>query len=127
MRKLVFTAAIFMIAFAFQNCSESDDVHHEADGHIKVTVTMHDEVNDVHNPVTGATVQMWYNKSSSAGAADYTGTTDATGLAEFEELEAGIYFITGSAMDDENVEHTGSQLAEVSEANHELDIEIDLD
>jgi len=126
MKKLLFISGILLIGLSLQNCSSSDEDGHEADGHIMVTVTLHDEVNDVHNPVEGATVQMWFNKSSAEGAADFNGVTDATGLAEFEELENGIYFITATAMD-EGVEKSGSELVEVSEANHEVDVEIDLD
>jgi hypothetical protein len=128
MKKLILKTMVVMMAFTLQNCSSDDDGdHNEADGHIKVTATLHDEVADEHNPVQGATISMWFNKSGADGTADYTGTTDATGFVEFEELLGGIYFIKGSVLDDENVERTGTFLAEVSEANHELDIELELE
>jgi len=127
MKKLLTIILLIGVGFMYTGCSDDDPEPAHADGHIKVTVTAHDEANDTHPPVPNATVQLYFNKSSADGTADYAGTSDGTGFVEFEELEAGIYFITGSATDEDNIEITGSALAEISEANHEVDVELELE
>ena len=125
MKKLALMATIILVGMSLQNCSSDDDEGHaEADGEISVVVNLHE--NEIETPVEGATVTLWFNKSSAEGTADYSGTTDATGLAEFHELENGVYFISATATVD-GAEKSGNALAEVSEAVHDVEVEIDLE
>ena len=127
MKKLLTLILLLGVGLMYTSCSDDDPEPAHADGHLKVTVTAHDETNDTHPPIPNAAVSLYFNKSNADGTADYSGTSDATGFVEFEELKAGIYFITGSALDEDNNEITGNALAEISEANHEVDVDLELE
>lgn len=118
---------LFMYAVLLQSCSE-DEVTPHADGHIHGEVVWHDDVADVHHPMVGFTVELWFNKSSADGAADFNTTTVALGAYEFEELASGVYFIKASGTDtDNNVTREGVALATIDETNHEIEVEIEVE
>lgn len=123
-------SVLITIGLMFQRCGGDDPEPDHADGHIHGTVVVHDDdagATDDHEVLVGATVEMWFNKSSATGTADYSTTTDATGFFEFEELEHGIYFITASGIDDEAIAREGSALVELTEASHEADVELEVE
>ena len=128
MKKILLVPILFFVAVLFQNCGE-DTVTLHADGHIHGTVEYHHLVGGVemHDEIAGATVEMWFNKSSSQGAADFTTLSDALGAFEFEELEGGVYFIHASGMDQDNINREGSILVSIDESNHEVEVEIEVE
>ena len=127
MKKILIIPIVFVVAIFFQSCSEEDPIH--ADGHIHGTVEYHHIVDgvEVHDEMVGATVNMWFNKSTAEGAADFTATTDALGGFEFEELENGIYFITAVGLDEDNVSREGSALVTVDETSHDVEVELEVE
>lgn len=127
MKKYLLIPVLFLFVIQFQNCTSDDPEPEHADGHIHGTVSFHhDDVRtNGEEPVEGATVEMWFNSNGADGAADFTATTDAFGEYEFEELEAGIYYISASATVDANLVE-GSALVEITEAAHEISADIEL-
>lgn len=124
MKKLLIIFPFLLLAlFVMEGCNEDEEQH--ADGHIHGTVVVHDEVNDVHNPLVGATVEMWFNKSSAQGDADFSTTTDLTGFFEFESLQSGVYYIFAHGTDGDNINREGSALVTLDENNHEVEAEIE--
>ena len=127
MKRIILIPMLLMYAVLLQSCSEDDVIPH-ADGHIHGEVVWHDEVVDVHFPMVGFTVEMWFNKSSADGAADFTTTTAALGTYEFDDLESGVYFIKASGTDtDNNVAREGTALTTIDEVNHEVEVEIEVE
>ena len=127
MKKSIFIISTFLVAFSLQFCTE-EEAH--ADGHIHGTVEYHyvDQDNvEQHEEIANAVVEIWLNESSANGPADFSTTTDTFGLFEFEELVAGVYFIMASGTDQDNVSRSGSALTEISEAVHEVEVEIEVE